>query len=161
METDEEALYSLAANGINIGSITKYIPEAIAGMAGAGGGYMLTRKPVFGIVGAIVSVLTVSAVKALLVKQKVYSDTCGVLPTELGEYCRNWWKCAYGVGESKGICTGVWSDWGIFAVPNDVVAIEGEMPYREQQRYNQDGDYINIWMGVSPELYLGRFKWTC
>ena len=66
----EEALYALAINGGSNGkSILRYIPEAVAGVAGAGGGYMLTRKPVFGIVGAIAGVLTVSLVKSLFVEK--------------------------------------------------------------------------------------------
>jgi len=96
MET-EEALYTLATDSSNGSSVLDYIPEAVAGIAGAGGGYMLTKKPVFGVVGAIAGVLTVSAVKALFVKH---------LPPESWKYVsepyqwKTWWGLDYEMHES-------------------------------------------------------------
>lgn len=137
----------------------KYILEVVAGIAGAGGGYMLTKKPVFGVVGAIASVLTVSAVKALLVKAK-YSDICGALPTEGGIYCENWWKCAFGVAVDRGICRDDnWTRWPNFDVPDDIEEVEGA---RAWNCYSAgiDGDYVKIFAYPSGEL-LGRYKWKC
>ena len=144
--------------------INKFLLEAIVGIIGGVGAYMMTKKPVFGVVGAIASVLTVSAVKALLVKAK-YSDICGALPTEGGSYCENWWACAFGAAVDRGICRtdAAWWIWMANDVPNDIEATEGIYSYScysGEQDFEDPEHYVRILAYPSGTL-IGRYKWKC
>lgn len=101
-----------------------------------------------------------------------YKDYCGELPTksDSAEYICRWWNRACVLGDSTGeapnerkIGTEEWWLWwgdrthGLWA---DIIAEEGYIPHFLQAQAQSDGDYLKIWMGTYPEIFLGRFKWN-
>ena len=89
-------------------------------------------------------------------------EECGRVPTRSDSktYITDWWKCACAVGEKRGICSSSWTSW-FNEVYKDIRIDLGVEPHKIGVTSNQDGDYIKIWMGYYPEVYLGRFKWKC
>ena len=89
-------------------------------------------------------------------------EECGRAPTSSDSkaYITNWWKCAYLVGEKRGVCVARWSQWAK-EVRKDIKKELGSIPYFLSESGTPDGDYVKIGMGDTPEIYLGRFKWKC
>jgi PKD repeat protein len=89
-------------------------------------------------------------------------EECGRVPTSSDSktYITDWWKCACGVAEKRGVCHSSWASW-FNEVYEDIKVDLGVEPHMQGVTQNPDGDYIKIWMGHYPEIYLGRFKWKC
>ncbi|MCK4816405.1 carboxypeptidase regulatory-like domain-containing protein, partial [bacterium] len=95
--------------------------------------------------------------------EEKYVNVCGPLPTQSDSYCKNWWKCAYGVGEAKGICTDSSRIWSAY-VQSDIREQVGVWPHHcgGYLTGEADGDYTKLTMrGFREPFYLGRFKWKC
>lgn len=91
-------------------------------------------------------------------------SVCGAIPKEGDSETSvcDWWKCAFTLAESRGICSSSWDKWHN-EVGTDILKEEGTMPYITPCSYSNEpdgADKVMIKMGCADTL-LGSFKWTC